>query len=1186
MPPAHEQTKTTFVHGQDPVLTSALKHLGPESYTAHRLQHATSEHLYLTTRRCFIGPIPEGWLKSHRKEWYTHHLQIHRGDKAPSFNACANQGRHRRLTGLDGPSASAAFRASFPQPDNAEEDHADDGGQHEPTGRDNSDTEDYDDDDDDDDVATIRPISTIEEADPHAEATLDTPPALDVPRSAPEGEDETLRRESGPDAEAAVNSYSTAKTIQSPASSTPHARNASYQSQASQATSTQSQQPTLDSTTSYETASEGSGIIIDEPGAPTTPTQLSQAGPVKEQGEDDGEDGGMETPRPRGSPDPDPFSDDRYLATPGNGSDSLTSQSPLIRATTSHPPPSIDVNLANTGGDNGQTDSEAPPQPAVPKHSPGVVHFAEPEILPTNRELQVRARLVQSAHKKITRRFTRGKLRDGEIVKMEKMLVKIDITTGSEQPSEDYDEKDSQRVETRAVEKWREFMVVCRECHDEDAVLCLEMYKTRVIPASNKNKTKKRFAHEIKLSPTNVNVNLYSSLDKTLVLWRPKGPRTSICFLRPRSGASAVEWFTFLRGVLGHERPQTLQVNIPNLDVSVRISNPFARFESAQHVADAADGDEAAMVRTMKEEQAIAGRIIQQCMDLLVQSGDWNHILPEWIKKNRVGLAWRRYDRIEWIHGAHERKMYGSLAMQRTHELELRPKEHYPTLIRPMGAGGDPMPEPAPVEGFLIRLTSQKGNEQKIGKLFYKRLYFTTHDRYLLFSRPAKAAPPPPPKMPMQTESRIPTAKQIADKIPLIFAVNPYPLHDEKISWLDPANDDPASMAAHDQDACDEASRNVKALLNCDGFIDLCDVMKVRKIKHGATPADDNIESGSDVDFDQSVDDSHHDDGTTTEPDSDRTFELVLRNGLVVRLQAFSKATRKEWMKRLRALVTYWSIRITNDLDTFKAVRRQNLATLNIDERAEAYIGQFARKWEVVKSFASPELYNVCGISSCRAIHRSGILFRKPRIHATFTRCHVILCHGHLVIFEDTLRRVTGKKLVHVHHERIACIDLRDCYLYSGLITEPDLLYHNQTFDNNMPGHHALPRLYVEDNWTSSDEDTMTTFVIWHSRRKGWFRSSKDQDDVKENRKRDKRKKQKSAAATSDTEGDDDGKSNGLGSRLKRVSQLGVPGRSVVFKARSRAERDHWVMGISNEIERVVQAEDVRVVGADGDDSW
>lgn len=56
---------------------------------------------------------------------------------------------------------------------------------------------------------------------------------------------------------------------------------------------------------------------------------------------------------------------------------------------------------------------------------------------------------------------------------------------------------------------------------------------------------------------------------------------------------------------------------------------------------------------------------------------------------------------------------------------------------------------------------------------------------------------------------------------------------------------------------------------------------------------------------------------------------------------------------------------------------------------------------------------------------------------------------------------------------------------------------------------------------------------------------------------------------------DEDGKTK---QRLRYVSQLGVPGRSIVFKARSRAERDHWVMAIGTEIDRLQSSEDVRVV--------
>lgn len=239
----------------------------------------------------------------------------------------------------------------------------------------------------------------------------------------------------------------------------------------------------------------------------------------------------------------------------------------------------------------------------------------------------------------------------------------------------------------------------------------------------------------------------------------------------------------------------------------------------------------------------------------------------------------------------------------------------------------------------------------------------------------------------------------------------------------------------------------------------------------------------------------------------------------------------------------------------YKSTRARNLSALNIDEEAEAYIGQFARKWEVTHSYASPQLYNMCGIACCRTIHMSGTLYRKPRIHAPFTRCSVILTAGNLVVFQDVLRSNTGKEIAHIHHERMANLDLRDCYIYSGLLTESDLLYQNQTFDANKPGHHALPRIYLEDGWTSTDEDVMTTFVVWHGKRKSWFRAEEGAGAGENARKQGKR------------------------TSLKRVAKLGSTGRSVVFRARSRAERDHWVLAVQNEIERVQagRGEDFRI---------
>ena len=98
----------------------------------------------------------------------------------------------------------------------------------------------------------------------------------------------------------------------------------------------------------------------------------------------------------------------------------------------------------------------------------------------------------------------------------------------------------------------------------------------------------------------------------------------------------------------------------------------------------------------MEAERAVAGEIIARCMKMLENDPEWANVLEAWLHNEKMGLAWKRYDRLEWVHGANEQKMYGTIAMQRSHELELRPKQHYPTVAKSDDAS---LEEPAPVEG-------------------------------------------------------------------------------------------------------------------------------------------------------------------------------------------------------------------------------------------------------------------------------------------------------------------------------------------------------------------------------------------------------------------------------------------------------------------------------------------------------
>ncbi len=572
------------------------------------------------------------------------------------------------------------------------------------------------------------------------------------------------------------------------------------------------------------------------------------------------------------------------------------------------------------------------------------------------------AKLAQAKRSRSWRlRYRQGSSHPGEIVKAEKMLVRVDWTV--EDVPSDYNENDSYRIGARTWEKWREFVVVCRESQDGDADFFLQTYKTRVIPSRETSQVKSRSTHEIPLSRKNTHVNLYSSLDKTLVIWMPWKTGKAIYILRTHSAASAVEWYTFIRQSLGWQRTAALQINVPDLKVSLQLENPFEELETSMTAAQRTKSD-SAISKTMEAERAAASSIIQRALKMLENNPEWSDVLEKWLAHDKIGLAWKRYDRLEWVHGANEQKMYGTLAMQQSHELELRPKVHYPTNIRPKEQ--DLMDEPAPVEGFLIRLTSQKGHVRKLGKMYFKRLYFTTHNHYLCYCRPSKALPPPPPKLHLSANAKVPTASEIVNSTPLIYAVNPYPRKDGEIEWLKQSN--AAMKAKHDEDAYKEAERKINSMLQAEGYINLSHVARVQHVRRGNSVADATVDEGPDVDFHEEVDDTTRDDGKTNQFDDKRTFELVMKNNLVVRLQAYDEVTKKEWIARLRKLVHYWKLRLANDVEMLKAVRAQNLQRLEIDEETEAYLGQFGSKWEVTRSVASPKLFNVCGIACCRAI--------------------------------------------------------------------------------------------------------------------------------------------------------------------------------------------------------------------------
>src|SRR5438045_1379020 len=117
---------------------------------------------------------------------------------------------------------------------------------------------------------------------------------------------------------------------------------------------------------------------------------------------------------------------------------------------------------------------------------------------------------------------------------------------------------------------------------------------------------------------------------------------------------------------------------------------------------------------------------------------------------------------------------------------------------------------------------------------------------------------------------------------------------------------------------------------NSSGCIDLTKIKYVRTLKRKPEGQDAGIGQGESVDLhaaELSTNESEYafEQGVASEFDDERTFELVLENNLVIRLQSYNIEARKEWMRRVRDLIKYWKLRIVEDINSLKEMRSRNL---------------------------------------------------------------------------------------------------------------------------------------------------------------------------------------------------------------------------------------------------------------------
>jgi hypothetical protein len=387
------------------------------------------------------------WLSKHRRDWYKHHLRINYSSRTATFSSDPRDARQRQLSGQQGPSSSALFQHSFPQPD--ELDTEDEGGaDHAETNGANG-------------------------------AAASSSGALQIPRGSDQKSDvivgsegdEFVDAQSEPDDEADLHVYTHEESeinLKAPRR-TRRVSAKSFVTASSTQLTADDDDPDEGAAGDKAPRHEGQGLA--QASGLHVPTEQ------EEEGQKSRDKRSVSTIISRNT------------STVGGNSMDAESTSPLLRkADTNKAPEPADVEskppakgiLARVKrrSEMSISRSELSNDGLVRKksHLRNLVTFDIPEDS-KRAKVHLKAKQAQMSISRAPTKLRRHKLRDGLVVKMERMLVRVDAA--GEVP-DDFDENVNQRVTSRVKDKWREYMIVCRHSQTANADFVLQLYRTRV----------------------------------------------------------------------------------------------------------------------------------------------------------------------------------------------------------------------------------------------------------------------------------------------------------------------------------------------------------------------------------------------------------------------------------------------------------------------------------------------------------------------------------------------------------------------------------------------------------------------------------------------------------------------------------------------------------------------------------
>lgn len=650
----------------------------------------------------------------------------------------------------------------------------------------------------------------------------------------------------------------------------------------------------------------------------------------------------------------------------------------------------------------------------------------------------------------------------GDVIRIDRVLVIVKKLIGVYQKDVD--------VDTRVIERWREFVLVIRKTDSSEEPLMLQFYDINKSPTTSHPKFGFRINHE-------VSACFHSYLDKTISVTVADSTRY---ILRLNSQDNSLRWLFFMKQALGIPLNRVFNIYVPARGVFLEVAVPVlilhGFFKNEQNLI---------IIKKDDGYDVVLDELLQYLKDFVYKKVP-HHAKNSW-------FCFRHYDRIEWTRNTAELMYIQNSLFLPLYQLEFR--EVCAIDL-----------EPIPIEGFLGRLTNTEGHDKSGFRDFYRILYFFTNQNLLFFTKYYRAVPPA-----ISNETNMVSEQNLfsADRVAKLLRDN----------------------FQHDVFAEKEIGRRTDLIVNAEGLIDAADIVEIRVLTASQT------QKLMQCTLWYSKPELVNSDEIT-----ESCFEIVLRNGSVIKLQAPNRDVRGVWMQKLKDISGYWYDQANRNLCDQINEKAKNKHRLKINNYVDSNAPDEINFLESKNAVA-----NTLGINHLlpnTLVIKSGYLYQKSKKHTSFNRFYAVLCPGFLIIYHTFKRsKITGTWKRSSYFTHYITIPLVECYLYSGRLAELDLLTSGTETRGALSDKHSVPRIYP-DGWRSMEEDHLLCFTLWFGKKRNLTKYEKnlpsDMEITKENP-----------------------------SLLRMIRKLGVTGKSIIFTAKSRQERDHWISCILEDMDRI-----------------